>query len=394
MTPTDTREPLKDGVTKVTSGRTGKISYEARWSWMNGAGKRQQGRETFASLKAARSHRARMVAAIAESRYEAPTRLTVADYATTWLTRRERDWSTSTAYTRRHQWQNHIEPRLGSLPLQRVTRHHCQQMVDELSVLYKPAMIRNLMAMVTAMFGAATRDGLITRNPAERLDLPAIRNDPQPHWTPEQVRRFLEATVDHRDHALYVVLLSTGMRIGEAIALRWIHLDLERSIMTVTDTLRRGDAGNREPGSGTKTTKARTVALTPECGRVLTTHREAQLEQRRQSRAWDIRGFVFTGRNGTFLDYPAFARRLKDVQAPLSDLPTLTAHGFRHSVSTILMQGEIDPVTRAAMLGHSIQMTMATYSHHSLADLQGASAALGAKLRDDNITHDSASKNG
>jgi len=385
MPPTDTREPLKDGVTRITSGRTGKVSYEARWSWQDAAGKRQQGRETFSTLKAARSHRARVLTELAESRYQPASRLTVAAFVEQWMARRQRDWASSTTYTRKRQWLKHIEPRLGGLRITNVTRHHCQTMADELARQYKPANVKSVMAMVTAIFGAAETEGLVHRNVAAGLDLPAVRSEPRPHWTPDQARQFLDATISHVDHVMYTLLLTTGVRIGEAIALRWSQVDFDRGTIQITDTLRRDEDGRYHPESGTKTTKDRVVAMSPECHAALTAHQARQVEQRREAPVWDIRGYVFTSAHrgdGRNVDYTEFSRRLRVAlqRSDLGDLPKITAHGMRHSVSTILYQGDVDPVTRSAMLGHSIQVAMQTYSHHGLADLQRASAVIGERL--------------
>jgi len=382
----DVREPLKGGITRITRAGTGKRVFEARWSWVDEAGERQAKKETFPTLKLAQQARAKAMAAIAEHRYDAPTRMTVEDYAQPWLERRAREWASSTAYTRRRQYLNHIKPRMGNQQITKVTRHQCQQMADALAREYAPANVRNVMALVAALFNAAVRDGVLARSPATGLDLPAVRPVDHRIWTPTQLQGFLAATVDHPDHALYAVLVSTGMRIGEAIALRWPHINLERGTATITDTLRRAEGGAAfEPSPGTKTTKGRTIGLSETCMAVLVAHRAAQEARREAAPHWDPRAFVFDGRNGNHLDYPEVARRFKRVQEPLG-YPPITLHDLRHSVATILMQQGVHVGPASAMLGHTVQVMLKSYVHHALADVQHASSALDSALSDTTTT--------
>lgn len=65
------------------------------------------------------------------------------------------------------------------------------------------------------------RVDLISTNPMDAVDPPQggqVR--PSKAWTPEEVTRFLEAAQGHRLYALFVLMLSTGLRPGEALALR------------------------------------------------------------------------------------------------------------------------------------------------------------------------------
>ncbi|MGB3331144.1 MAG: hypothetical protein WBA46_19440, partial [Thermomicrobiales bacterium] len=217
----DARETLKDGITKVTSERTGKVSYEARWSWEDASGKRRYGRERFDTLKAAKTHRAKMITAIVSGGHEAAPRMTVGEYAELWFARKQHEWTTGTAYTRSWQWRKYIEPSLADVKLISVTKPRCQQIVNELTAQHKPAMVRNVYALLASILKGATLDGYITRNPALGVELPRERRPDHDVWTPQQVRAFLESARESPNFPIYHLLLTTGMRNGEALALRW-----------------------------------------------------------------------------------------------------------------------------------------------------------------------------
>lgn len=364
----DIREPLHGGITRVTLAATNTVVYESRWSWTDAGGRRQFGRQRHRTLKAAQQHRARMVAALADGRDVSPSRLTVDAYAEIWLARRARDWSTSTTYTRRHQYVRHVKPRIGGLRLVQVSRARLQEMADELAGTWAPGNVRSIMALVSGLFRGAMQDGHIASNPAERLDLPAARHQEHVTWTDAEVRRFLNHTRDHPHWPVYVLLLATGMRIGEALALRWPNVDLEAGTVRIADTLRRTASGAIAPAAGAKTGKSRrTVPIPP--GVV------AILRERSQPD-----GYVFRGPDGQCLDYSEVARQLRSVQERMGDgWPMLTLHGMRHTVGTMLMRAGVHPVNVKELLGHSqITVTLDQYSHPALADLRGAVAVTGA----------------
>ncbi|MGI8484884.1 MAG: tyrosine-type recombinase/integrase [Thermomicrobiales bacterium] len=373
-----TREMLKSGIVKVTKLHSGEVMFEARWSWTGPDGTRRHGRQWFPTVTEARRCRARKITEIAEGRHAAPTRLTVGEYAETWFRRREADWATSTAYTRRHQWEAHLKPKLAGLRLTAVSRATCQAIVDGLVArAYKPSAIRNIWALLSSILRSATMDGLISRNPAQDLDMPVVRKREYVTWTPHQVRTFLAATTASPFHAMYYVMLTTGVRIGEAIALRWAHLDLDRGTVTITDTLRRTESGRHEPAPGTKTDRARMIVLTPGCVAALRVHRAAQLVIRASSPQWDIREFVFTQKNGRWIDQVTFRTQLQREIVVIPGLPQITPHGMRHSLATNLMIDGVQDRAIQDQLGHaSISTTMDLYAHVT----QGVRQATGARV--------------
>ena len=372
----DRREPVAPGITKVTSGRTGAVSFAVRWSVTGPDGRRVPGHATLPTVKAARAYKARMEAAKAEGRLDAPSRETVDAYAVRWFTRRERDWSSSTTYLRHRQYAVHIGPRFGRLRLTDVTRPLCQAYADELAGRYAAETVGNILALLTGILRAAMREGLIPRNPAEGLERPAIPRHEHGSWSDGHLARFLEETASHVDHALYVLILSTGCRIGEALALTWGNVDLEAGTARIAATLRMTATGGKAPAPGTKTAASeRTVPLSPACVAALAAHRARQAEERRQSPRWDIRGYVFTGAfDGRSLSYNTALARLHAVQDTLGEgWPRLGFHDMRHLVATRLARRRVHPVVVRDLLGHSrTTMTLDGYTHTELADLAAA----------------------
>lgn len=98
-------------------------------------------------------------------------------------------------------------------------------------------------------------------------------------WTADQLRAFLEHTAEHRLHAAFVLLATTGMRRGECLGLRWSDLDLTAGRLSIVQTV---IAVNHEVRIGSpKTARGRrTVALDKGTVAVLHRHRQQQLAER------------------------------------------------------------------------------------------------------------------
>lgn len=372
----DKRDPVAPGITKVTSWRTGAVSYVVRWSVTGPDGNRVPGHDTVKTIKAARALKARMEAAKAEGRYEAPSRETVDAYAQRWFPRKERSWATSTTYQRHRKYERHIGPRFGRLKLTDVTRSMCQAYADELAEEYAPETVSNTLAVLTGIMGAAMREGLIPRDPAERLEKPSIPRGEHVVWSDAQLARFLDATADHVDKALYVLILSTGCRIGEALALTWNMIDLEAGTAEIASTLRMTITGGKAPAPGTKTPASeRTVPLTPACVAALRAHRERQGADRRRASRWDVRGYVFTHpSDGRDLSYGIACKRLRRVQEEMPQPWTrLTFHDMRHLVASRLGRQRVHPAIVRDLLGHTTtRMSMDRYTHTDLEDIAAA----------------------
>ena len=158
-------------------------------------------------------------------------------------------------------------------------------------------------------------------------------------FSPEQARSFLVACCGERLEGLYWLALSTGLRRGELLALKWDDLDLDAGRLSVRRSLGRSSTQGiviEEP----KTRQGRrTVRISAPAVAVLRVHRKRQLEQRLQAGPqWRDTGCVFTTSIGTTID----PRNLElDFRQMLAKVPTLSAirfHDLRHSAATIALR--------------------------------------------------------
>lgn len=159
------------------------------------------------------------------------------------------------------------------------------------------------------------------------------------------------------DYVLYKLLLATGCRIGEALALTWSDIDLEAGTVKVTKTL------NRYQETNTPKSKAGVRDIEIDRATVLLLQ---QYKNRQQVQSWQL------GRTETVVFSPftteyAYAcnlrRRLQD-HFKAANVPDIGFHGFRHTHATIMLYAGIEPKDLQYRLGHSnIAMTLNTYVH-------------------------------
>ncbi len=149
-----------------------------------------------------------------------------------------------------------------------------------------------------------------------------------------------------------------GLRLGEALALRWKDVDLERARVRVTGTMYRG--GRTEP----KTARSRrSVAVPPFALQWLREHQRSQGERRVVSIAWLDEGYVFDAGAGMPLSVETVSRRFGQLVDQVG-LGEIRFHDLRHAYATRLLEAGVHAKVVSEALGHSsIAITLDTYSH-------------------------------
>ncbi len=291
-------------------------------------------------------------------------RQTTAQYLADWLESarpsvRPGTWETYESYVRVH-----IAPALGRVPLARLSPQHLQRFyADRLEAGLSPTSVGHLHAILHRALGEAARFGLVVRNVAGLVKRPRAAHKEMMALSPEQARAFLDAAHGERLEALYVLALSTGIRQGELLALRWQDIDLDGATLQVRATLRRTREGMTfgEP----KTSKSRRqVQLTPTAVTALRAHRARQLEERMRCPYWQDGELVFATEIGTPIECGNMMRRSFLPLLERAGLPRIRFHDLRHTAATLLLGQNVNVKVVSEMLGHSqISITLDLYSH-------------------------------
>jgi integrase len=211
--------------------------------------------------------------------------------------------------------------------------------------------------------GQAVRWGVLARNVAALVDPPKQTHHELSPLAPEECRLLLDHIRGEPLEALYVLALSTGLRQGELLGLKWVDVELESARLTVRRALGRtvdgiGFVEPKTPGS------RRSIGLPNIAASALKEHRRRQLEQRLLVGAsWRDLDLVFCSQIGTPLDGSNLTHRFQRILAA-AGLPRRRFHDLRHSAATLLLVQGVSPRVVQELLGHSsVTLTLGTYSH-------------------------------
>jgi integrase len=300
-------------------------------------------------------------------------RLTVADYLDDWLTGASRSLRPSTASTYARHIRLHILPTLGRLPVVRLRPEQLDRLYTGLLAKgLSRTSVQHIHAILRRSLSQATRRGVIGRNPTDLVDPPG-RDHPRMQVLSIDQARGLLATAKTPRHAgleaLYVLALTTGMRRGELLALRWADVDLTARTLTVTGTLQRvkradGTSALERAQPKTKTSMRR-IPLTSVAVDALTRH--ARGHERTRDIAgteWVDGGFVFTNELGGPMEPRNLIARSFTPLLADAGIPHVRFHDLRHTAATLMAAQGVHTKVVSEVLGHaSVGITLDLYSH-------------------------------
>ncbi len=327
--------------------------------------------------------------------------MTVAAYLEQWLTdSAAASVRPSTLESYRHHVKAYLTPALGRTRIDRLTPAQVQHLIADLKSgkvrgvkgktrpVLSPATIQRVRATLRKALNVAMRSGLIAQNPATLVEMPSVPRPTHHPLEPEQLAAFLDACEDHPMGPIYLIAVTTGMRLGEILGLRWEYddaglrvqdVDLERGWITVRYQLQRQD--HQYVFVPPKSEESRRKLAIGDMAH------EALLEQRARQQSWQKygpsakpetsskvkiewpdHGLVFTTPVGNPL-HPSHVRKVFLRILAAADLPRIRLHDLRHSFASLsLNQGATLKDVKDA-LGHSqISLTADLYGESYDAD--------------------------
>jgi integrase len=264
-----------------------------------------------------------------------------------------------------------VDQRIGHLKLDRIVPQTLQALYKALQkeLKYSPRTIRYTHTVLSQAFKKAVAWRVLSHNPCENVTLPKKEGLERQVWTVDQLQVFLEGTREHPWHALWELLLQTGMRPGEAFGLKWA--DLESNKIRVQRAVIESQEKGRYTLGEPKTKKSkRTITLMGSTLQALRAHRGRQAQEiLAAGESYQRQDFIFADHTGGFLNIHAVDARWETC-VRRSKLPRITLYGCRHTHATVLLKAGVNPKIVSERLGHaSIVLTLDTYSH-VLPDMQ------------------------
>ena len=302
-------------------------------------------------------------------------RLTVGAYLNKWVTEAAPRLRPSTAKRYRDLVRLHLIPTLGRVKLARLQPSDVERMLTDLQADgLSPRTASHCRAVLRVALANAERNGLVNRNVARLAQGPKL---PAPHpaaLSPAQVSTVLGA-MDPGLRRLVLVAITSGLRVGEQLGLRWEDIDWDQRRLTVRSSLQRV-GGAYVLGEPKSETSRRVVNLTADAVEALREEQQVQRKARLAAgRRWHetIPGLVFTTDRGVPRCATALTHRLQASLAAAA-LPRLRWHDLRGAHGSLLLAGGADISVVSHRLGHSSVSLTSKYYGGVASSLDRASA--------------------
>ena len=272
----------------------------------------------------------------------------------------------------------HIVPHLGHLRLREVSALQIRSFYDALAKKeLSDSTYKHIHTFLSAAFTTALRLDIIDKNIMHCVDPPKGRAAKRATaWTKNESRGFLRHAQDHRLYALFYILLTTGIRSGEALALTWD--DVQATSISINKTLT-WLANGYSFGPPKTEAGRRVVHLSADQVEVLEQQRQRQLiEASIRANYRNQHKLIFAALNGKPLRYRNVQRGFDGLCAR-AGVPRLNLHNLRHTYISLARQANIQVEVVASLVGHSdTRLTLNIYRH--LDEQERAKAALGKQL--------------
>lgn len=253
-------------------------------------------------------------------------------------------------------WRTHAQDTLGSVRLGKLG-------VPHIEALYAGMRKAGTSNAVQAKVGAVMQRAIAVAirrgryhfaNPFMLVEKPRATPRTRHTLSSVEARRFLKAARGDEYEALWVMLLTSGLRLGEALALRWEDIDLAAGGISVERGLREVNGASTVGPLKTDSSKRRIEigALAIDALRRHKAKRKAKSP------------FVFVTAQGTHPKRSNLRQRHFEQICKKAKVSDLTIHGLRHSMTSLAVSQGISPKVVAERLGHStVRLTLDRYSH-------------------------------
>jgi integrase len=290
---------------------------------------------------------------------------TMEQFLTQWLDTHKKSVRIRTSERYEEYVRLHIIPVIGHVKLQKLTAQHVDALyAKKLDEGLSPTTVNTLHGVLHKALEDAMRWELIAKNVCDMVTPPRRAHYEITSLTMEQAQKLLVTAKGHNMEALFVLAITTGMRRGEVLALKWQDINFSQNQLQVRRIFTRAP-GNRYIEAEPKTTKSRrNIMLAPMVVELLKQHHIRQLEAKKEAGTdWQERDLVFCTSLGTPLNPNKVIERFKTL-LKRAELPDIRFHDLRHSAASILLSMDVHPKVVQELLGHNqISMTMDIYSH-------------------------------
>jgi integrase len=256
--------------------------------------------------------------------------------------------------------ETHLLPAFGDFQLRMILREVVQNLIllkQKQGLSWKT--VKHIRTVLGTVLGTAEEWGYIEDNPVPKTKLPRRRGSrPESKiLTLEQLLSLLEALPEPSCSIVWLLVI-TGLRIGELLALRWRDIDFENRALCVQEAVYEGHFDDPKTRHS-----RRHVPLSPKCIEIL---------EKVKPKAPDSDALVFHSSTGTPLDYRNLANRQLAPACKAAGLKRRGWHLLRHENGTLLGSVRTPYATITEVFGHTSPEMTKNYVHSFPADAREA----------------------
>jgi integrase len=348
--------------------------------------RRQRWFSGFATRKQAQAALSTALGEIGKGSYVEPSAMSVGDFLQRWLDDYvQHNCAAKTGERYAEIVRHHVLPIIGCVKLRELKPAHIQELYSHAKRAGRKdgkgglssRTVHHVHRVLTNAFNTGVKWQILANNPVKAATPPRAEAREMVALSQQQSLQLLDMLENSPLRLPVFLALTTGMRRGELLGLKWSDIDWDRAMVTVRRALKESRRG-LELQKPKTARSARTIALPPIALEVLRSHRIIQAESRmRLGKAYRDLGLVLAERDGAFKRPDALSTNFAAFIRRHPELPKVRFHDLRHTHASLLLQAGEHAKVVSERLGHSsVAFTLDTYGHL----MPGMEEAAAAKL--------------
>ena len=312
--------------------------------------------------------------------------MTTGEWLDTWLEHYAKPLMRATTYNNYETLiRLYIKPYVGEVKLNKLTTLQIQKLYNRLLTngrFDRPEAkdqpkglsgktVRNIHTVIHSACEKAIMERLLAVNPTKGCRLPKKERTEMKVLPPEKLADFFREAKETGVFELYYLDLSTGLRRGELLGLKWSDIVFENRTLEVKRQIQRVNGVIQETAPKTRNAY-RKILLPVEAVEILQQYRDQQTLDSE---------YVFSSPTGGIME-PDCARKMLKRVLERAGLDEMRFHDLRHTFATLALQNGVDVKTLSGILGHySAGFTLDTYAHVTAQMQEDAANKVGGFLQ-------------
>ncbi|MEI7027578.1 site-specific integrase [Paenibacillus sp. y28] len=288
-----------------------------------------------------------------------------------WYSTVSSTYKPSTKKAVQHKFNKRILPHFGNLKVKDISKAYCQDVLNKLAKEIKS--VDNMRMYANQVFEYGVRMEIISKNPLKGTIIPKLEEDfladkkdeERNYWEKNEIKKFLALVKQEcslRDYTMFHLMIYTGGRKGEILALRWSDIDMKNKTINFSKTLFQENGEFIALTSKTAASR-RSISLDASTVDVLKKLRREAASEPLVSFELPGNHLVFSRQDGTPLRL-AYPNDRLDAIIKQHAFHPINIHGLRHTHASLLFEAGASIKEVQERLGHSdIKMTMNIYTH-------------------------------